>query len=211
MATRNVCAWHEELAQREDTSMALVKPTWGEVFEVPPTTTADDLLRLPDDGYQYELYEGMVVRGMTFAGHGNLCHRLDGELYLYARSTGFANRIVQNTLIDLTPPGAATRTVLAPDLAILRTTTPPAWNMVVQDPPLLAVEVVSESQTLAELTLKAQVYRQAGVEEVWVIDHKSRAVDVWNAQGTTILNDSQNLTSTLLPGFTVSVRYLLDG
>lgn len=191
--------------------MATINPLWGDVFAMPPTTTAEDLLHLPEDGHRYELYEGVLVREMTFAGHADLCQRLGGELYLYARTTGFANRILQNGLFDLTPPGASTRTVLAPDLAILRTTTPPPWNAVPSDPPLLAVEVVSESQTLAELTLKAQVYRQAGVEEVWVIGHQTRVVEIWTAQGQTTLNDTQTLTSALLPGFSVSVRYLLDG
>jgi Uma2 family endonuclease len=71
--------------------------------------------------------------------------------------------------------------------------------------------VVSESQTLAELALTAQTYRQAGVEEVWVVDYKSRSIEVWNAQGQTTLHDTQTLTSTLLPGFSAAVRFLLDG
>lgn len=191
--------------------MTTIQPTWGEVFQLPSTTTADDLLRLPDNGSRYELYEGVVVRGMTSAGHGDLCQRLGGELYLYARSTGYTNRIVQNTLFDLTLPGALARTALAPDLAIMRGTTPLVWNTVPHDAPLLAIEVVSESQTLAELALKAQTYRKAGAEEVWVIDHASRSVEVWNADGTTTLRDTQTLTSALLPGFHLEVRFLLDG
>jgi len=67
--------------------MATITPTWGDVFEVPPTTTADDLLRLPDDGSRYELYEGMLVRERTSPGHGDICHRIDGELYVYAKTT----------------------------------------------------------------------------------------------------------------------------
>jgi Uma2 family endonuclease len=191
--------------------MTMTRPMWGEVFEMPPGTSADDLVRLPDDGYKYELYDGELVREMTFAGHGELCQRLGGELYLYARTSGFHNRIVQNTLFELTLPGAASRTVLAPDIAVLRGTTPPAWDTVERAAPLLAIEVVSESQTLAELALKAQQYRTAGVDEVWVVDHKTRSVQVWTAQGTTTLADTQPLTSPLLPGFSVDVRYLLDG
>lgn len=191
--------------------MAAIKPLWGEVFVMPPSMTADDIVHLPDDGHRHELYEGALVREMTFAGHADLCQRLGVELGMYARTSGYANRILQNALFDLTPPGASSRTVLAPDLAILRTTTPPSWNAVPPDPPLLAVEVVSESQTLAELTLKAQVYRQAGVEEVWIIDHRTRAVEIWNAQDQTTLSDAQDLASPLLPGFSMSVHYLFDG
>ena len=191
--------------------MTMTRPMWGEVFEMPPGTSADDLVRLPDDGYKYELYDGELVREMTFAGHGDLCHRLSVELGIYARTSGFSQRIVQNTLFDLTPPGVASRTVLAPDIAVMRGTAPPAWDTVERAAPLLAIEVVSESQTLAELALKAQQYRAAGVDEVWVVDHKTRGVQVWTAQGTTTLADTQTLTSPLLPGFSLDVRFLLDG
>jgi Uma2 family endonuclease len=190
--------------------MAVPKPMWGEVYEVPPTTTGEDLLRLPDDGYKYELYEGVLVREMTSPGHGDICQRLGVELGIYARTTGFTNRIVQNALFDLTPSGATRRTVLAPDLAIMRSSAAPTWG-VPQDAPLLAVEVVSESQTVAELAIKAQFYRNASVEEVWVVDHASRTVEVWTANGRTTLDETQTLTSALLPGFSVAIQFLLDG
>lgn len=140
-----------------------------------------------------------------------LCQWLGVALGQYAQSAGYGNAIAQNMLFDLTPPGASTATILAPDLAILRATTPVSWTSVPHDVPLFAVEVVSHSQTLAELTLKAQIYLGAGVEEVWVVDHQSRSVEVWTAQGTTALNDTQTLTSPLLPGFNIDVRFLLDG
>jgi len=73
------------------------------------------------------------------------------------------------------------------------------------------VEVISESQTLAELTLKAQTYRAAGVDEVWLVDHHGRAVEVWKAQGRTRLDESQTLSSPLLPGFSLPVRSLFEG
>ena len=50
--------------------MAVPKPTSGEVYEVPPTTTGEHLLRLPDDGYKYDLYEGVLLRETTSPGHG---------------------------------------------------------------------------------------------------------------------------------------------
>lgn len=186
------------------------RPTWGEVYEVPAATTGDDLLRLPDDGSRYELFAGEIVREMTSPGHGDICQRLGVELGIYAKMTGYPNRIVQNSLFDLTLPGAVKRTVLAPDLAIMRSSAPPTWN-VPHAIPLLAVEVVSESQTLAELAMKAQFYRNAGVDEVWIIDHSTRVVEVWRAEGNTTRTEADTLTSSLLPEFSVTVKFLLDG
>jgi Uma2 family endonuclease len=190
--------------------MAAPQPAWGDIYEMPDNITADDLLRLPADGAKNELYEGVLVREMTSPGHGDICHRLSGLLFVYALATGFPNRIVQNALFDLTPPGATRKTVLAPDVAIMRSGTAPSWN-VPQDVPLLAIEVVSESQTVAELALKAQFYRTAGVEEVWIVDHKTRALDVWDAEGRHTLDETRTLTTPLLPGFSLAVRALLEG
>jgi Uma2 family endonuclease len=190
--------------------MTTTRSLWGEVYEMPPGTTADDLVRMPEDGYKNELYEGMLVREMTSPGHADICQRLGGELYVYARTTNYPNRILQNALFDLSPAGASKHVILAPDLAILKGNAAPSWD-VPQEVPLLAVEVVSDSQTLAELALKAQQYRISGVEDVWVVDHRTRTVQVWTAQGMTTLADTQTLNSPLLPGFSLDVRYLLDG
>src|SRR5258706_12557250 len=186
--------------ERQGVRVTTVRPTWGEVFQVPPNTTGDDLLRLPDDGSKYELYEGVLVREMTSPAHGVICQRLGFTLGLYAQTTGVLQqqRIAQNALFDLTLPSMTDTTAQSPDLAILRPSTVPSWS-VPQDTPLLAIEVVSESQTLAELALKAQTYRQAGVVEVWVVDYKSRSIEVWNTQDQTTLHDAQTLTSALLP------------
>lgn len=191
--------------------MAAPHQIWGEVYEVPTTTSAEDLLRLPDDGHRNELYEGVLVREMTSPGHGAICQRLGGELYVYAKTVGLPNRIVQNALFDLTQPGAARKTVLAPDVAVLRVGAALPWDVVPRETPLLAVEVVADSQTLAELAVKAQTYRQAGVDEVWIVDHRSRSIEVWNAPSTTTLDESMTLTSALLPGLSIAVRFLLDG
>ena len=190
--------------------MAIPLPTWGEVYEASANVSADDLLRLPDDGGTYELYQGMIVREFTTPGHGAICFRVGGGLFVYAQAAGFRNRIVQNALFDLTPPRAARKTVLAPDLAIMRSATPPSWN-VPREAPLLAVEVISASQTTTELALKAQFYRNNGVDEVWLVDHRTRSVEIWNVQGRTTLDDTATLTSALLPGFAVAVAFLLDG
>jgi hypothetical protein len=119
--------------------MATLQPTWGEIVDAHSALTADDLLRLPDDGYTYELYEGMLMRKMTSPAHGVICQRLRFELGLYARATGIISQdqIAQNVLFDLAP-GTANRATLAPDIAILRPTTPLSWN-VPRDTPLLAV------------------------------------------------------------------------
>ena len=166
--------------------MSAVRPTWGEVFDAPPGTTGDDLPRLPDDGYKYELFEGMLVREITSPDHGrSLSTARWRTLFIYARGTaGFPNRDRAKCALrsDTSPGSPQLGSVLTPDLAIRRVGAPSTWA-VPQEATLLAVEVVSPSQTLAEIALKAQSYRKAGVEEIWVVDARSRSVQVWTAQG----------------------------
>ena len=187
------------------------QPIWGNVIPVSAQMTGDDLLRLPDDGSKNELFEGVLIKDtMTTAGHGIICHRLGGMLFLYAMQYGFTNTILQNALFDLTPVGVQRRTVMAPDISIMRGKIAPATN-ITMDIPLIAVEVVSPSQTLAELAIKAQFYHRVGVEEVWLIDPDTRVIEMWTAHGQTTLNATQSLTSALLPSFMLDIKYLLDG
>lgn len=191
--------------------MATLQPLWGEIVDVQSSLTPDDLPRLhDDDGYTYELYEGVLVREMTSPLHADICQRLGLELGIYARTTGYPNRILQNALFDFTPPGALSRVVLAPDVSIIRGGAPPSSH-IPHIVPLLAVEVAVESQTPRELQQKTQTYLQAGVDEVWIVDVKSRQVQLLTAANTTTFDDSSMLTSPLLPGFTISVRYLPEG
>jgi Uma2 family endonuclease len=84
--------------------------------------------------------------------------------------------------------------VLAPDIAILRATTSISWAEVARESPWHAVEVLSYSERLSErlseIALKAQQYRAAGVDEAWVVDHRTRRVQVWTAQGVTTFADT---------------------
>jgi Uma2 family endonuclease len=70
---------------------------------------------------------------------------------------------------------------------------------------------VSPSQTTTQLALKVQFYRTNGVDKVWLLDHCTRTVEVWTAEGRATLDDAATLTSPLLPRFAVAVSYVLDG
>jgi Uma2 family endonuclease len=76
--------------------------------------------------------------------------------------------------------------------------------------PNLTVEVLSQSNTPGEMTVKRQDYFTAGVELVWEIDPDARTVAVY-----TSVADVTNLTAadtldggSVLPGFTLPVQTL---
>jgi Uma2 family endonuclease len=76
--------------------------------------------------------------------------------------------------------------------------------------PDLAVEVLSQSNTAAEMTRKVGEYFAAGVLLVWIVDPLQRIVTVFTAPDEfTILTDNQELDGgNVLPGFQLKLAEL---
>ena len=76
--------------------------------------------------------------------------------------------------------------------------------------PDLAVEVLSESNTPAEMRIKIGEYFSAGVQRVWLVDPVSRTViDFKAADDSETLTEHETLTGGgVLPGFALSLREL---
>ncbi len=70
--------------------------------------------------------------------------------------------------------------------------------------PDLAVEVVSPSQTLAEVRRKAETYLRHGSALVWLIDPGSETAEVW--QREVIDSDGVLSGGAVLPGFSLPLR-----
>ena len=171
--------------------------------------TADQLLRMPDDGNCYELVAG-ELRKMTPAGWepgvvgGRLRsllgrHVLEHELgEMFLAETGF--------LLARDPD-----TVRAPDIAFIHKDRLPAplpeesfWP----GPPDLAVEVVSPRDTTGEVDDKVKAWLDAGAKMVWVVSPKWHNVTVYRSPtDIKVLTENDELTGEdAVPGFRCQVR-----
>lgn len=76
--------------------------------------------------------------------------------------------------------------------------------------PDLAVEVLSDSNTDAEMKRKRAEYFKAGVRLVWLVDLRSRTVAVYTGpEESALLDETQHLNGgDVLPGFTLSLKEL---
>jgi Uma2 family endonuclease len=76
--------------------------------------------------------------------------------------------------------------------------------------PDLAVEVLSRSNTAAEMRRKREEYFEAGVALVWMVDPNKRFVTVFTApEASTVYSSQATLDGgTLLPGFSLSLSDL---
>jgi Uma2 family endonuclease len=68
------------------------------------------------------------------------------------------------------------------------------------------VEVSSPSTARFDRGIKRERYLAAGVQEVWLVDTASEAVEI----GDRVLTVGESITSSLLPGFSLSVGELFD-
>jgi Uma2 family endonuclease len=123
--------------------------------------TADMLERLPNDGWQYELLEGRVLRiPPPSTDHGNLEARLCRHLGNYVEDYRLGQTYVGEGGWDLTRPGETADTVLGADVAFVRAERlplPPPRKGTAYRPiaPDLVVEIASQSQFQPEMGEKA--------------------------------------------------------
>lgn len=124
--------------------------------------TVDDLDRLPDDGLQYELADGvLLVTPAPVPRH----QWVIGNLYILLRGAQPPGLWVFLSPIDFRP---TPRRSLQPDLLVVREQDVGEKN--ITRPLLLAVEVLSPSTRAKDLLLKRGLYEDSGVLSYWVVD-----------------------------------------
>lgn len=166
--------------------------------------TADQLLRMPDDGYRYELVAG-ELRKMVPAGwrHGATGGRLQGWLARHVQEQELGRIFLADTgfLLARDPD-----TVRAPDIAFIRQDHLPArepeeafWP----GAPDLVVEVVSPGDTLGEVDDKVKMWLDSGAAMVWVVNPKWKSVTVYRSatQIKTLTENDQLDGEDVVPGF----------
>jgi Uma2 family endonuclease len=176
-------------------------------------TTADELLRMPHDGFRYDLVEG-ELRKMSPPGsvHGFITVEVTVRLGDYVSRNKLGGVFAAETgfRIDRDPD-----TVLAPDVAFVRkarlevTGLPDAYY---PEAPALVVEVVSPGDTAEEVEDKMRRWFGAGVELGWVIYPKGRTVTVYRGLDDIRVLDSDDMLdgNSVVPGFSCRVGDLFS-
>jgi Uma2 family endonuclease len=142
--------------------------------------SADELFRLPNDGYhRYELVAG-TLRTMTPAGglHGLLVMRLAMTLGTHVEQGHLGVVLGPDTGFKLeTDPD----TVRAPDVAFVSRERIPVTGIPTgfwRGAPDLAVEVDSPSDVQSEIEEKIEEYLRLGVKQVWRVEPSTRRVTI---------------------------------
>lgn len=145
------------------------------VVSVPRYTIAD-LERFPNDGYRYELLDGvLIVTPSPSHAHQIIVSRLNFRLMQAVMVTGEA-RVVGPGAITVPP-----RTQLEPDILVYPARYPidSKWETI--DEHWLAVEVLSRSSRVYDREIKRDAYIALGVQEVWLVDRWNKVIEVSRA------------------------------
>jgi len=176
--------------------------------------TAEELLRLPDDGSRYELIEGELKR-MTPAGfrHGAIVMALSRPLaeHVVSKQIGLVAGAETGFKLKSNPD-----TVRAPDIAFVsrqRLKAEGIPDTFWPGAPDLAVEVLSPSDTLYGVEDNVATWLQCGTRLVWVVHPKCRAVLVHRPDAPVVtLGETDTLEGEdVVPGFRYPVEDIFRG
>jgi Uma2 family endonuclease len=175
--------------------------------------TAEQLLRMPDDGFRYELLAGelkkMTPSGWEHGAVGGRLHTLLGQ-YVLQHHLGVMFFAETGFLLSRDPD-----TVRAPDIAFIHQDHLPAsppkeafWP----GAPDLAVEVTSPGDTVREIDNKVKAWLDAGAKAVWVVNPAWRSVTVYRSDtDIRVLTVNEELPGDeVVPGFRCRVSEIFN-
>ena len=149
--------------------------------------TADELFRLPDDDFHYELVRGELKKTSP-AGelHSRISRRIATRLSLYVeeRKLGDVYGADLGYVLFRNPD-----TVREPDASFVRAERVVRTPKFFPGPPDLAVEVISPDDTWPEVLEKKDEYLRAGTLAVVIVDPPRERVEIHRPSGVTAVDD----------------------
>ena len=170
-------------------------------------TTADELLRMPRDGWRYQLVEGELQKmSPSGAEHVAVAAQIIGSLTAFNR-THRLGRVYASEggfRIDRNPD-----TVLAPDAAFVRAPRGVKTTGFFEGAPDVAFEVVSPNDRYTEVEEKTMRWLRAGVRAVVIVDPKTETVRVHRSSGVTNVTDLLAVDD-VIPGWQMPLSEIFE-
>ena len=178
--------------------------------------TYDDLLLFPeDDGLRHEIIDG--VHYVTPAP--NLRHQdVVGRLHLAIGHFLASHPRIGRVFLSPVDVVFTTHDVVEPDLVFVAgDQTDILTEANIQGAPAIVVEILSKSTRSRDERIKKELFDRGGVREYWMVDPDHgqlivhlREADGFHACSPLSATDSALLTTSLLPGFSLSLSELFQ-
>lgn len=169
--------------------------------------TADELLRLPENGWRYELVRG-ELRKMSPSGanHGSVAAEIIASLALHVKQHGLGKVYASETGFRI---GRSPDTVRAPDAAFVRAERVIDTQRFFEGPPDAAFEVVSPNDSYSEIEEKTLDWLRAGVRAVVIVDPRTRSARIHRGGSATPVVDVIEIEN-VVPGWTLTLAGIFD-
>lgn len=178
--------------------------------------TVDDVWRLEvaneNPLEKYYLIDGeLCIKMAPSELHGEVASFISYYLLSYVSPRGLGRVGVE---VGFYPAGDR-RTALLPDVSFISKArmSRRARDSYVPHMPDLAVEIISPSQSLAQVRRKAQTYLRHGTALVWLVDPAAKSAEVWQRgteQHEVIDLDGELSGGDILPGFSLPLKRLFS-
>jgi Uma2 family endonuclease len=174
--------------------------------------TAADLLKLADSEFHFELVRGdLLMMSPASPVQGRYAARLAAALLIYVEEQDMGEVYVAEPGFRL--QSSPDETVRVPDVAFVRKERIPSadqqagfWDLA----PDLVVEIISPSETAADIQAKVADYLAAGTRLVWLVYPRTQTIVAYQ-QGGQIRQYSAGESldgAEAVPGFTYEVERL---
>ena len=182
------------------------------LFPAPGSATEENLVEAMDrNGRTLELINGALVEKAMGYYESHLAAELIILLGLYVHDHDLGIILAPDGILRILPDQ-----IRAADVAFVSWDHFPNRKLpqsrVPHLAPDLAVEILSEGNTEAEMARKRREFFQAGVRLVWIIDPESQTARIFTAPGefTEIDRDGVLAGGDVLPGFELKLGDLFD-
>ena len=182
------------------------------VSAVHPRISFAELCRWPDDGRQYELYDGeVIVVPSPIWRHQRVCSHVEDLLREYeAQNGGITGRAPLDIVLT-------EYDVVQPDVVFFRRERRHLIDMmeVTRVPPDLAAEVLSRSTERRDRGRKMDLLARSGVPEYWIIDPIGNVLELYQLQGDSyvlmaVAGDKDRVESPTLAGLSFEAARLFE-
>ena len=173
--------------------------------------TAEELLRMPDDGFRYELVKGELIKmAPAGAAHGSLAMVIGSALFQHVTAHQLGKVFAAETGFSL---ASDPDTVRAPDVAFVsQKRIEEAGEVLGYWPgaPDLAVEVISPSDTYTQVEDKILEWLHAGTLMVVAVNPRQRTVTVYRSLVNIVILTQNDILDgkDVVPGWSLSIRDL---
>jgi Uma2 family endonuclease len=175
--------------------------------------TYNDYKDLPlPDGVRVELIDGVFyMMAAPNEGHQAISMALGSALYDFLKGKPCKVRAAPYDVRPFYREDGSDWTTVQPDLSVI--CNPGLLGMDGDHGgPTMVVEILSPSNTINEMARKLDVYMRAGVQEYWVVNPKTKTIQVYNLKDNPASLKQYGLEDTIesfsLPGFSIALKVI---